>query len=243
MPRVPKWLADTMEKVSSKYFHPVTVTHTEYYTPQLKLVRLEGELNFSGFVAANVVEFRVSDTDYRHYTPSLYDPEKKICEIIFYLHDQGVGSKWAENLKNGDTLKLMGPGGKMSYQPEYKKHFVFGDETSLGLMVCMEQAIRKNNQHYFGLAELNKEHLDWVQYLNFPETIAVESSFEHPAKPSVEWLNRSESVWGTDKKEICFYLTGRAKSIQQLRKNLIEKGIDSRQIKTYPYWAEGKKGL
>jgi len=232
-----------MEKVSGKYYHPVTVTHIEYFTPLLKLVRFEGEISRTNFIAANVVEFRVSETDYRHYTPSLYDAEKQVCEVIFYLHDQGPGSKWAEALRIGDSMKLIGPGGKMSYLPEYKRHVVFGDETALGLMICMEQAVVKNGQTFLGIAELESGHLDWIKYLNSEATKAVESSFENPAQPAVDLMSSQEQLYLKDLHSTCFYLTGRAKSIQQIKKFLTSKGVSSKQIKTYPYWAEGKKGL
>ncbi|MNU87645.1 NADPH-dependent ferric-chelate reductase [compost metagenome] len=235
MPSVPKWLADTMEKVAQKSFHPVTVTHIHKYHPKLKLVRFEGDIQVKEFKAGNVIEFRVSDREYRHYTPSLYDPVKQICEVIFYLHDKGPGSEWAEKLQIGDQLKLMGPGGKMSYQPEWKNHLVFGDETSLGLMLSMEQAVLKNGQHFTGIAELEKQHLDWVDSFGSSNIKAVESSIEYPAIR----LTGFEA----DLYETCFYLTGRAKSIQEFRKELLAKGVNSKQIKTYPYWAEGKKGL
>jgi len=40
-----------------------------------------------------------------------------------------------------------------------------------------------------------------------------------------------------------FYLTGRAKSNQAVRKMLTLKGIVMKNIVTERYWAEGKKGL
>jgi len=243
MPSVPKWFADTLEKVTSKHYHPVTVTHTMYYTPELKLVRFEGEINSAVFVPANVVEFRVSDTEYRHYTPSLYDAESQVCEVIFYLHGKGIGSRWAENLKKGDSMKLMGPGGRMSYQPGFDRHFVFGDETSLGLMRCMANAAQQYDHAFFGLTELEEEHVDWVRYLDIRDVMTTGSSMANPAQPAIELIDRWEGPFWEKISTTCFYLTGRARSIQQLRQFLLLKGVGSRQIKTYPYWAEGKKGL
>ncbi|MNL32853.1 hypothetical protein D3C87_1547310 [compost metagenome] len=40
-----------------------------------------------------------------------------------------------------------------------------------------------------------------------------------------------------------FYLMGNAKSIQTFRKALKEKGIQSNNIYTQPFWADGKVGL
>ncbi len=243
MPTVPKWLADTLEKVSSKHYHPVAVTHTEYYAADLKLVRFEGDIHQADFVAGNVVEFRVTDTGYRHYTPSSYDALNHVCEVIFYLHGQGPGSAWASSLKPGDRTKLMGPGGKMSYQAAFRRHFVFGDETSLGLMICMERAAREHGHDFRALAELGDTRQEWPAVLGSAAIQVATCSPEDPAGPAIRLFITGALVPDDETDDTCFYLTGRARSIQQFRKMLVARGVANRQIKTYPYWAEGKKGL
>ena len=88
MPKLPKWVANGVEKVFSHLMHPVAVTHTQYLDDQLKLVRFEGDLSKTKFTPGNVIEFRVNDTDFRHYTPSLFNKSAGVCEVIFYLHHQ-----------------------------------------------------------------------------------------------------------------------------------------------------------
>lgn len=243
MPSIPKWLGNTMEKLSGKFFHPVEVTQIEYYTSGLKRVRLEGDLRKTAFIAGNVVEFRISDTEYRHYTPSYYDTVNGICDIVFYLHDCGEGSRWAEALDTGDKVKLIGPGNRMNFRPEFREHFVFGDETSLGLMTAIETASKEEERSFFGLAELDREHLFWTDFFKNTGVKAVESSMEHPAGPAIAMLEEWEPSFWEVSGDTCFYLTGRAKSIQSMRKYLLSKGISGKRIYTYPYWAEGKKGL
>ena len=242
MPSLPKWLADTVENISKKHYHPVRVTHIDYLTPALKLVRFEGNLGHTRFSASNVVEFRVNDTDFRHYTPSRYDSEAGICEILFYLHNKGEGSKWAEKLEINDELKLMGPGGKMSFQPDFSTHFVFGDETSLGLMQCVSQTCNLLKHTFYAIAELQQNHLDWIKHIDTKDVSIVETTFDDPAKNTVQLIHENENFF-QNKENTFFYLTGRAKSIQELRKYLILNGVSNKQIQTYPYWAEGKKGL
>jgi NADPH-dependent ferric siderophore reductase len=243
MPRIPKWLGDTMETIFSRMIVPVRVTRVEYIYPQLKKIIMKGDFTKAKYAPGNVIEFRVTDNDFRHYTISDFDTEKGICEMLVYLHRQGVGSRWIENLKAGDKLKLMGPGGKMSYQFPFKQHFVFGDETSLGLMICMGKAASENKQLFFGLVELEKEHLSWINFLNSENIQSTESSFKNPAQPAIDLLSQWKDYFDKNTDNTCFYLTGRARSIQQFRKFLLSKGVDSKKIKTEPYWAEGKKGL
>ncbi|MEM6701005.1 MAG: siderophore-interacting protein, partial [Bacteroidota bacterium] len=115
MPTVPKWLANGMEKVFSRMMHPVEVSEIEYLDEKLKRVQFLGDLSKTKFVAGHAIEFRVNDTNFRHYTPSFYDKSKGICEVLFYLHGYGIVSAWAEDLGAGDQMKLMGPGGKMKF--------------------------------------------------------------------------------------------------------------------------------
>lgn len=242
MPRIPKWLGDAMEKVSGKYYHSVRVTHTAYLNEKLKLVRMEGDLFSTSFTAGNVVEFRVTDQDYRHYTPSRFDKEAGVCEVIFYTHHKGAGSGWAEALTVGDELKLIGPGGKLHYVPTQRNHFVFGDETSVGWMQCMEAAIERNGHHIFGLLEVKPGYNGWERFINKNIRI-TEASYLDAAGPAIEVVKNWEDHFPVLMEETFFYLTGRAKSIQVLRKTLIKKGVSSSRIKSEPYWAEGKSGL
>lgn len=242
MPKMPKWIADKSEKIWNQYYHSVKVTHLHCYNPKLKLVQFVGDIP-ENFLTGQVVEFRVSETEYRHYTPYLYNVQKGICEIIFYLHQKGPGSIWANDLKVGDDVKLIGPGGKMNYQFTATHHFVFGDETSLGFMLAMEQEALKQKHTFAGIVELTPEHIDWMQYWEKSKIKAVESSWQQPAQNCIDRLSKADNSFWSVADETFFYLTGRTKSIQKLKKFLIAKGISNKQIRTYPYWTEGKKGL
>lgn len=246
MPKMPKWLGDTMEKVFSKYMHDVEVTAVKYLDKQLKMIRFEGDLRKTKFTNGNVVEFRVTATDYRHYTPSYYNAEEGVCEVVFYLHGQGPGSKWATTLEAGSKLKLLGPGGKISYNDVILDHFFFGDETSIGVCDCLKNMALEKGGHYFCLLELEQQHFHWPEFTGL-ESHKVQKSFEFPASKAIQYLEdlekQSEKNWLQEYQNGIFYLTGRAKSIQSMRKFLLSKGITSKQIQTEPYWAEGKKGL
>ncbi|MEM6265765.1 MAG: oxidoreductase, partial [Bacteroidota bacterium] len=99
MPSLPKWLANTTEKLLKDQFHPVEVTGAALIAPELKRVTFSGNLSKTQFQPGQVIEFRINETDFRHYTPSVFDIEKGICEVLFYLHGKGPGSSWAANLK------------------------------------------------------------------------------------------------------------------------------------------------
>lgn len=244
MPRVPKWLGDAIESTFSSSYQSVSVSNVEYIDEQLKRVRFEGDLSVKKeFIAGNVIEFRVNDTDYRHYTPSVFSTKDGYCDVLFYLHGKGPGSQWAEQLKTGDRLKLIGPGAKMSYNKDFRYHVVFGDETSLSLFLCMEQEASQNGHQLLCISELDSDHRNWLIATGVHSGSYIEKNENHELYGAgiclQKWLQKQEKTIA----DTCFYLTGNARSIQAFRKIIIAMGSNNKQIQTYPYWAEGKKGL
>ncbi len=236
-----------MENVFSGSYTDVTVTATEYLADSLKLVRFTSSDIITrpkiSFIPGQKIEFRVNDTDYRHYTPACFDKAKGTCDVLFYLHGKGPGSQWAAGLTTGNRLKMIGPGGKMQYRPGAAVHITFGDETSLGLFkgIC-GQAAAAQHQHYC-FAELQPEHARWPDLINISGTYI---STPHPAvraQQAIEQFSSLAAGLQTGHDQYCFYLTGNARSIQAFRNNLLAMGFKSAQIQTDPYWAEGKRGL
>lgn len=239
---MPKWMADASEKFFGKYVHPVKVTDITFLHKDLKKVRFEGDLSDTDFTPGNVIEFRVNDRDFRHYTPSFYHSEKGVCEVVFYLHGKGPGNLWAENLKEGDRVKLLGPGGKLNYNKSCATHFLFGDEASLGMAMCLQKTAQLYGQQLRVLLEMESRHKTWINLIG-GKHMYVEQSVQYPAQSAIESLKKTDfGLWNSDH-PTAIYLTGRAKSIQQLRRFLLSKGVSKKQIQTEPYWADGKRGL
>src|SRR5690625_316011 len=109
MPKLPKWMASAMELIFSGMYHPVTVSSTEQITPKLQKVCFKGDFSKikRPFKAGDQIEFRVSDTEFRHYTLAYVDTKKGICEVLFFLHANGPGTNWVRRLKQGDKIKLL----------------------------------------------------------------------------------------------------------------------------------------
>ena len=47
----------------------------------------------------------------RDYTPRRYDPKAKTLDVEFVIHDAGPATRWAEQAKAGQTLRIGGPRG------------------------------------------------------------------------------------------------------------------------------------
>ncbi|WP_162903431.1 siderophore-interacting protein [Taibaiella koreensis] len=244
MPSVPKWLGNMMETVFSGNFTSVVADQVSTPAEGLKLIRFKGDFSRSNiaFVPGQKIEFRVNDTDYRHYTPAYFNKEEGICDVLFYLHDQGPGSRWAGLLQPGEETKLMGPGGRMRFDRRAGVHILYGDETSLGLFQCIATEAANHKLPYFCIAEMDSSHQHWAQLIPVKATAVVKhAAFKaYNAKNLFqEWLQDYQGP----KEEMAFYLSGDARALQEFRKGLLNMGFKSSQVQSDPYWAEGKRGL
>ncbi|AKT36728.1 siderophore-interacting protein [Chondromyces crocatus] len=243
MPEVPAMLANVMEP----WFARATrVTGVEDLAPRLKRVRFEGgSLRGLRFRAGQEVEFRVSETAFRHYTPSFFDGVAGALEVVFFLHGHGPGSHWASGLREGSTANVLGPGGKLGLDPFAATHVLLGDETSIGLFAAMGRSLPPGSRAV-GAVELDAgcerwpglagSALDGVARGKGPRGAPLRTWLEeHPA-----WLEPRRAQKG----DTTFYLSGHAGSIVELRRWLVEeRGIPKGAIRTKAYWADGKRGL
>lgn len=244
MPRLNRWMADAMERLFSNQFHPVEVVKIEQLDAKLKKVCFEGDLSGCRFEPGDVIEFRVSEQEFRHYTPARFDAAKGLCDVLFYTHGLGIGSAWVEQLGEGDRVKLMGPGsGKVAYKAKAasagapSSHLIFGDESSLGTAYSLYQAIHANGHRTHILMELDDGHHHWpallgleAELLGKAEDVADEAATS--ALGAIKELSASRC-----------YLTGRARSIQRLKSRLKALQVPRQNILSMPYWADGKSGL
>lgn len=242
MPNVPKWVADQMENLlSSKYFD-VEVAEIIQYGPEIKKLIFRADLNHIDFYPGSSMIFRTSDRELRHYTPSAFDREKGIFEIIFHIHGNGPGSKLADHLLPGDRLKISVPGGKKLYDKEKMFHFFFGDETSLSFYNALLNEININNQQIAVIFELNEVNRNIPEDLGY-DVMTVIRTPDDPASEAIAILDIYTATYPDLVKQSVFYLTGNVASVQKFRTVLKKKGISSNNIKLQGYWAEGSVGL
>jgi len=241
MPKLPSWLANTMEKVISDKIYQVEVIETKMLSSNLKCVTFKGDFIDAKFIPGMEVLFRVNANEYRHYTLSGFDETHETCEVIFYLNRQGPGHKLVINIQKGDRLKLIVDRAKVKYNEASNQHFFFGDETSLGLYESLGKKVIDEDVEYFGVLELHEENLNSVEHLKLLID-TVPSDLNAPAKNAINWMENMHPLCWEMWQNATFYLTGRAKSVQQFKRYLKQRGVSFRQIITMPYWEMGKIG-
>ena len=242
MPRVPKWLGDAMESVLASKYLTVKVASITLLTDTLCQLKLSGDFLGVDFQPGYVVDFRVNDNDFRHYTPSAFDAKAGTCEILIHLHGKGPGSAFVSRLKAGGVLKMVIPRGRKLYQRDHQFHFFFGDETALGLFKLFSQEIYTANQHYTGVLEMSEENLGVAEQLGMKLKTVLKSP-DDPGRYAAASLYAFKTDYPHIFQQGIFYLIGNAASIQHFKRTLRHMGVAVKNIKTEAYWAKGKVGL
>lgn len=242
MPQVPKWLADTMIAVASPWLRQAVVSHVTMLSDELKQVTFKGDFDDEDFLPGKIVQFRVDDTSFRHYTLSSFNKQQGLCTVLFYLHSKGPGSQWAAHLQVGQEVRFRAGQGKLKYNEQGKHHFFFGDETAIGLFNWYKTTALACSHEYFGVLELHPRHAVALNTLKIMVDY-VPALQDAPAVNAIDWMeDMHPDCWNTWRRAT-FYLAGRALSISRFRKYLLQKGVEASQIRTDAYWADGKRGL
>jgi NADPH-dependent ferric siderophore reductase len=184
-----------------------------------------------------VIEFRVDERAFRHYTPARYDTAIGELDVIFYLHGRGLGSAWAAELATGQEALVMGPGDVGIASPtRCDWHCFLGDETAVGALHALTTALPAGAT-VVGAVEIEAGEEAPAREL-LPQ-LAVLTRAPGNGDALAAWLTGATLPSGRG----AAYLIGHARSIQRLRDQLLARGLERRQIKSKPYWADGKRGL
>jgi NADPH-dependent ferric siderophore reductase len=235
MPELPAFLSKRMERWFAR---PARVGAVEDLAPGLRRVYFEGAaLRGVKYRPGQEVEFRVSETEFRHYTPALFDAERGLCEILFYLHGLGPGSAWASRLQGGLAANILGPGGGIALDPNARTHILLGDETCLGLFTALIRALPESVT-ITGAVEIDEGNEGWLALTGLLLDPAVRTGGAR-GQALASWVERSLPA-----SDAVVYLAGHTGSIVALRRLLVERlNFHRRQIRTKPYWADGRHGL
>lgn len=236
MPKVSPLIANPMERF---FGTAVTITHSEKVSPSLRLVRFTSE-NFQKhpWESGQEIEFRINEKEFRHYTLMKFVAEEKLAEVLFYLNGKGPGSAWADELEVGRSLLLLGPGYKTSLPPEQDWYLLLGDETCIGAFAALRHALPASAR-VLGALIAEAENQDYVTAL-LPDLVPIASTDTSARERLAQWVGDLKLPQGSG----AVHLAGNAQSIQQLRSLLTQQHLLSKkQIKTKPYWADGKQGL
>lgn len=248
-------IADRVDAAS----HECEVAANEVISPGLRrLVLRSPELAGLTTDPCDVTAFRVSRTDFRHYTPALLDeaPDGSAeVTIVVQRHGDGVahdvptpGHDLVEALTAGDDVRLCQWSSTRAFHwtTEERPVLLLGDATVISLALAMGRRAPSEGRDLMTILEVSVDDVDAARTL-LPGAVVVPTDGE-PGEATDAWLAtnlvalRALGRQGTG--EPVAYLAGHGPSIQRQRAFLREHvGLDRRSVRTQPYWAPGKAGL
>lgn len=174
----------------------------------------------------------------RTFTPIDWDSAAGRTRLLAYTHGEGPGSAWARNTKPGDPCDIFGPRASLDGHRASGRCVLLGDETSIGLAYALSKHMPDCLMH--SLLEVNTR-------AGMPE-LQTRLTLDN-----VEWFKRAAGgahladiearLQATVGPDVTFVLTGKAASIQHLRRVLKTMGVPGARMMSKAYWAEGKTGL
>ncbi|WP_404713650.1 siderophore-interacting protein [Sphingomonas sp. MMS24-J13] len=174
----------------------------------------------------------------RTYTPIAWNPATGRTCILGYAHGTGPGSDWLRGAVPGSSCDIFGPRTSLAIGRPSGPLAIFGDETSLGLAHAL--ALSGGMEAVVGFFE--------VEDVEAGRSVAVQLDLQNYTLVGREADDAHLSEFESKLPALAdagatFVLTGKAGSIQRVRRTLKALQVPSRRIRTKAYWTPGKTGL
>jgi NADPH-dependent ferric siderophore reductase len=223
----------------------LTVEAVQDITPEMRRVRFSGDA-LASFVHAPGSDFTLyipagnGETARRHYTARAFDPASKLLDIDFVMHGDGPAVVWAASARPGMKLDVSGPIVRYDIDLDADWHLFAGDESAIPAI--------------FGMLESLPVSASALAYLEVKEPDERQQLIAQ-ASVSLNWLFRGE-VPGDQSRLIQdavmadsfpqgrgdVFLAGETGRMRELRKTLLDRGLDREQIFAMGYWRPGRFG-
>ncbi|WP_371102074.1 siderophore-interacting protein [Streptomyces sp. PU_AKi4] len=171
----------------------------------------------------------------RTYTVRQWDAEHRELTLDFVVHgDEGLAGPWAANVRPGEVVRFMGPGGAYAPDPAADWHLLVGDESALPAIARSLEAL-PHGARAFAFVEVSGPD----------EEQKIDSDVE------VRWLHRGarpvgealvEAVRSLDFPEgrVHAFVHGEAHFVKELRRLLrVERGVPREDLSISGYWRLG----
>jgi NADPH-dependent ferric siderophore reductase len=183
-------------------------------------------INMQDWNQVPYIKIRVDDFSFRDYTPFGWDAETSICSILIDSKHQGLGSRWAQNLKTEDAVYYFRP--ESTRQAPHPTDCVvgLGDASSVGHMLALQQLT------------VPVGRFESAVILDNPETGSLMRDYFSPALNALP--NFDEMANWLSNQNYCtahtsFYINGNQQLVVALRKLLRKMGHT--QIRVKSFWS------
>ncbi|MFK4445921.1 ferric-chelate reductase (NADPH) [Caballeronia udeis] len=226
-------------------FRQATVSGVESLSEHFRLVTLAGEdLKAVAWVPGQKIQVDVGGGKNRTYTPVSWNAATGETRILAFSHGDGPGAMWASTARIGKACSFFGPRRSLDLDGlTNQRSLVFGDETAFGLALALGSNLGPSGAiaSVFEVSCVEESERVWQAISAKPARFVPRASGNSDAHlDEVEaHLLKVIDEWRPDS----FVLSGKASSIQRVRRVLKASGIEAARIRTKAYWAPGKTGL
>ena len=221
----------------------LTVVDVFDVTPSMKRIRLSGD-GLSGFTyepGQDLMLAVASDADTvvrRRYTIRDLNVADQTVDLDFAMHGDGPAMRWASTAKPGVTIEAIGPRGKVPLATDVTWHLFAGDDAFVPATLSMAGSAPSGEAVYI--------------YLEVGGPADEQDLSSNADVIELEWIHRNGQAPGRSRGLVdkiasidipsgrgFVYLGGEHKIVGELRRILVEKGLDSTMISPKAYWRLG----
>lgn len=231
------------DRVDAQSIQTVVVEHEPLGANLTRLVLSSPAFASATTDPCDVTAFRVSRTEFRHYTPAVLDQRRSELTIIVHRHGEGLGEELIAGWTIGDDVKVC----QWSSTRSFRWHsttdpvVLLGDATVISLAMAFADRAATDGRGVLTVLEVHAGDVEATRVL--VPTAVVLSALDEPGAALDAWLGEHPDQI-TSFLHPAVYLAGHGQSIQRQRTFLREVcELDRRRISTQPYWATGKSGL
>lgn len=207
-----------------RHWQPSTMIEIDLHLPQVDM---------QAWHEVPYIKVKVDNLTYRDYTPASWDVETSTCTLYVDAAHKGPGSKWARELKTGDSIHYFKIRTTRHAPASTPAIIGLGDESSMGHMLALQQMVLPSTRFSGAIIMANDDHRDlFGQYFKSPiKPIERRDAFGHHSL--IRWV--TEQHYNLE--HSVFYLAGNHTMVSELRKLLKLQGYASNQIKAHGFWS------
>jgi NADPH-dependent ferric siderophore reductase len=222
-------------------FRSAVVSESIALAGHFRQVVVQGEdLKDVKWISGQKVQFHLGNLMTRTYTPVEWDSVTGCARFLLFLHGNGPGSEWASTLGRGDRCQLIGPRDSLNFAVIEGPLIFFGDETSFAAAHALHLARPGLQKEYFFEVSSLVESEEVLRCIGLTNAQLFQRLPDDAHLHDIEsgLVNRS---WRLGLPH--WVLTGKAQSIQVLRRRLQGHRAFFHKPRIRAYWAEGKAAL
>lgn len=169
------------------------------------------------------IKLRVDDFSFRDYTPFGWDADTATCSILIDSDHEGPGSRWAKELRKGDTVYHFRT--ESTRQSPHPTDFVvgLGDASGIGHLLALQQLTVPVSR--FESAVIIDSLAGQLLHENYSPALNTMSTLEEMAGWIVKQGYCTAHTW--------FYLIGNNQMVTALRRQLKSMGHAHIQVKGF----------